>query len=48
MVAGRMTDDSFATLRDHFNEAQTVEIVALIGIMELACSFAQVFDLAVD
>ena len=24
------------------------EIVALIGIMELACSFAQVFDLAVD
>ena len=48
MVAGRMTDASFAALREHFNEAEAVEIVALIGIMELACSFAQVFDLAVD
>ena len=48
MVAGRMTDASFAALREHFNEAEAVEIVALIGIMELACSFAQVFDLAAD
>lgn len=48
MVAERMTDDGFAALREHFNEAEAVEIAALIGIMELACSFARVFDLAAD
>ena len=48
MVGGRMTDEAFARLRAHFNEPEAVEIVALIGVMELACSFARVFDLAAD
>jgi 4-carboxymuconolactone decarboxylase len=43
-----VNDAAFTELRLYFAENETVEIVALIGIMELACSFAQVFDLAAD
>lgn len=41
-------DSTFAKLSVHFAEKEIVEIVALIGIMALACSYAQVFDLAPD
>jgi AhpD family alkylhydroperoxidase len=50
MVAerGRVSDTAFMDLNAHFAGNEIVEIVALIGIMELACSFAQVFGLAPD
>jgi AhpD family alkylhydroperoxidase len=48
MVGGRVSDAAFAALKAHFADNEVVEIVALIGIMELACSFAQAFDLAPD
>jgi AhpD family alkylhydroperoxidase len=44
----RIDDSTFAILSVHFAEKEIVEIVALIGIMKLACSYAQVFDLAPD
>lgn len=43
-----VSDAVFAELSAHFSKAEVTEIVALIGIMELACSFAQVFDLRPD
>jgi AhpD family alkylhydroperoxidase len=43
-----VSDAAFGKLKPHFADDEIVEIVALIGIMELACSFAQVFDLAPD
>lgn len=50
MVAerGRVSDTAFMALQVHFAGNEIVEIVALIGIMELACSFAQVFGLEPD
>jgi 4-carboxymuconolactone decarboxylase len=50
MVAerGRVSDAAFMELNAHFSGNEIVEIVALIGIMELACSFAQVFGLDPD
>jgi AhpD family alkylhydroperoxidase len=43
-----MNDAVFGKLTAHFAENEVVEIVALIGIMELACSFARIFDLTPD
>jgi 4-carboxymuconolactone decarboxylase len=50
MVAerGRVSDAAFMELNAHFSGNEIVEIVALIGIMELACSLAQVFELEPD
>ena len=46
--ANGVSNAAFAGLTALFSEAEVVEIVALIGIMELACSFAAVFDLTPD
>lgn len=46
--ASGVSDAAFAELKARFSEAEVVEIVALIGIMELACSFAEVFGLTPD
>lgn len=45
---GSLSDAAFNALKTHFADNEIVEIVALIGIMELACSFARVFELAPD
>ena len=47
-AGGAFEDDVFDTLRAHFSEAEIVEITALVGIMELASSFAAVFGLEPD
>ena len=46
--ASGVSDAAFAELKARYSEAEVVEIVALIGIMELACSFAEVFGLTPD
>lgn len=50
MVAARgcVSEAAFMVLSAHFAVDEIVEIVALIGIMELACSYAQVFGLDPD
>ena len=50
MVAqsGAVPDALFDGLKAHFSTAEIVEIVALVGIMELASSFAAVFGLEPD
>jgi alkylhydroperoxidase family enzyme len=50
MVAERgcVSDTTFMALTAHFADSEIVEMVALIGIMELACSLAQVFELEPD
>ena len=50
MVAndGNVSDEVFDALRQHFASAEIVEIVALIGIMELASSYGAVFGLEPD
>ncbi len=45
---GAVSDDVFDALRGYFSEAEIVEITALVGIMELASSFAAVFGLEPD
>lgn len=50
MVQGRGRVDAavFSALQAHFNPAEIVEIAALVGIMELACSLGAVFELAAE
>jgi alkylhydroperoxidase family enzyme len=50
MVAnrGRVDDALFARLQACYAPAELVEIVALVGIMELASVFGEVFGLAAD
>jgi AhpD family alkylhydroperoxidase len=43
-----VSNSAFARLKSSFSEPEVVEIVALIGIMELACSLARVFELEAD
>lgn len=45
---GAVPDAVFDALRPHFSTAEIVEIVALVGIMELASSFAAAFGLEPD
>ena len=45
---GAVTDQCFDGLKAHYSTAEIVEIVALVGIMELASSFAAVFGLEPD
>ncbi|MEE8332210.1 MAG: carboxymuconolactone decarboxylase family protein [Alphaproteobacteria bacterium] len=46
--AGAVSDTVFDALKTHFSTAEIVEIVALVGIMELASSFGAVFGLEPD
>ncbi|MDH3242010.1 MAG: carboxymuconolactone decarboxylase family protein [Alphaproteobacteria bacterium] len=50
MVAARGTvsDTRFESLKVHFTTPQIVEIIALVGIMELASTFGAVFGLEPD
>jgi hypothetical protein len=43
-----VTDAVCENLRAHFSDAEFVEIVALVGIMQLAGTFGAVFDLQPD
>jgi len=45
---GAVPDAVFEALKGHFSTGEIVEIVALIGIMELASSLAAVFGLEAD
>jgi alkylhydroperoxidase family enzyme len=45
---GAVSDQLCENLRQHFSNAEFVEIVALVGIMELASTFGAVFDLQPD
>jgi alkylhydroperoxidase family enzyme len=45
---GAVTDQCFERLKAHYTSAEIVEIVALVGIMELASSFGAVFGLEPD
>ncbi len=47
-TAGAVPDAPFEALKAHFTTAEIVEIVALVGIMELASSFGAVFGLEPD
>ena len=47
-TAGAVAGDAFQPLQANFSAAEIVEIVALVGIMELAGSFAAVFALEPD
>ena len=42
---GAVSDQCFDDLKAHYATAEIIEIVALVGIMELASSFAAVFGL---
>lgn len=46
--SGKLADARFAELRDHFAWSEIVEIIALIAIMELACTLGAVFQLEAD
>ncbi len=50
MVSSRkgIPDDVFADLRSCFTPAEIVGLISLVGIMELACSMAEVFGLEAD
>lgn len=48
MVANAVSDDDIASLQEHFTVSEIVEMVALIGIMELASRFGAVFGLEPD
>lgn len=43
-----VSGDVLAGLQQHFSTAEIVELLSLIGIMELACSLAGWFDLQAD
>jgi AhpD family alkylhydroperoxidase len=45
---GRVSDAEFQTVRQHFSNAEIVEIIALVGIMELASRYGAVFGLEPD
>jgi alkylhydroperoxidase family enzyme len=45
---GRVPDDLFDRLGQHFSTAEIVEIVALVGVMELASRYSAVFGLEPD
>jgi AhpD family alkylhydroperoxidase len=45
---GALPDPLFEALRAHFSAAEIVEIVALVGIMDLACTLSATFQLAPD
>lgn len=45
---GAVSDATFDALKRHFSTAEIVEIVALVGVMELASSFGAVFGLEPD
>mgnify|MGYP006283036001 CR=1 FL=1 len=45
---GALPEAVHAELAGHFTTPEIVELVALVGIMELACSLAGVFELAAD
>ncbi len=45
---GAVSDETFASLALAFTEAEVVEIVALVGIMELACTLGAMFGLSPD
>lgn len=47
-TGGAVAGDAFQPLQANFSPAEIVEIVALVGIMELAGSFAAVFALEPD
>lgn len=46
--AGAVSDTVFDAVKAHYSTAETVEIVALVGIMELASSYGAVFGLEPD
>jgi alkylhydroperoxidase family enzyme len=48
MTGGHVSDESFQKLQAHFSPANIVEIVALVGIMELASTFSATFALEPD
>ena len=50
MVGSRkgVADDVFTGLKKQFASNEIVELVSLVGIMELACSLAEVFGLDAD
>jgi len=50
MVGSRkgVADEVFAGLKKQFASNEIVELVSLVGIMELACSLAEVFGLDAD
>lgn len=45
---GAVPDPLFDELRSHFSAAEAVEIVALVGIMDLACTLSAAFELKPD
>lgn len=45
---GRVDDAVYAKLQSQFNPAEIVEIIALVGIMQLASVLGAVFELAAD
>lgn len=45
---GHVSDEDFEALKAHFSPANVVEIVALVGIMELASTFSAAFALEPD
>ena len=47
-TGGAVPETTFDALRAHFSTPEIVEIVALVGIMELASSYGAVFGLAPD
>jgi len=46
--AGRVPEAAFDPLRRHFSTAEIIEIVTLVGIMELASTYGAVFGLEPD
>jgi AhpD family alkylhydroperoxidase len=50
MVSSRkgIPDEVFAELKRRFVASEIVELISLVGIMELACSLAEVFQLEAD
>lgn len=45
---GRVPDSIFGRLQAHFSTAEIVEVVALVGVMELASRYSAVFGLEPD
>jgi alkylhydroperoxidase family enzyme len=41
-----VTDDCFARLREHFDEAEIVELAGIVGYQSFASKFAKAFSLA--
>ena len=45
---GAVPDALFDELQTHFSAAESVEIIALVGIMDLACTLSAAFELKPD